>query len=279
MNYADLRVRVRGLILAIAGAIIAVIAIRVGLDLLGASKDNVVVNFIVNLSNFFITPFNGLVELPDTVGLKFINTDAIIAAIVYGLGAIAISEIITGFMYENVEDIIQNIVDGLFKVVEFLLLIRIVFQLFGIFNIPTAPQFVHSIYGLTDWSQGIISATPPFLSGKIDISAMIALAIIVILDLLAERFLNSLFKQVRSAYKSVTTTTTKIIKPVVERKEKVVVPAAPAPQPMHQSIVINVPVQPAAAPGSAPAPMPNVTVRNVAPAPDKSLGIIHHQEG
>ncbi len=249
MNYADLRVKVRGFILAIAGAIIALIAIRIGLDLLGASKENVIVNFIISLSDIFIKPFNGLVELPDTIGLKFINTDAIIAAIVYGLAAIAISEIITGFLYENLEDIIQNIVDGLFKVIEFLLLIRIVFQLFGIFNVPAAPTFVHSIYGLTEWSQGIVLKVN-FLTGYIDLSAIIALVIVVVVDLLAERFLNSIFKQVRGAYKSVTTTTTRIIKPISEKRR-------PAAQPVAQ---------------------PNVTIHNTQPAPDKSLGVIH-QEG
>lgn len=247
MNFAEVRARIRAVIFAITGFISAFLFLRIILDLISADSTNVLVSLINQITTPLISLFSNLVVLPQTGILALINTEAIIAFIVYILAAIAISEIITAFIYENFKDILQNIVDALFKVIEALLILRIVFDLFGIGLALTSPAFVKFIYTSTAWSQGILF-DQTFLSGKINLSAIISLIIIVVIDLATERFLDSLYDRVTLFVKE-----SKIALPKVRITN--ILPSAgkvkssnsettsqKAAQPIQQNIIINVPV-------------------------------------
>ncbi|MEP7103417.1 MAG: hypothetical protein ABI721_01760 [Candidatus Dojkabacteria bacterium] len=202
---ADLRYRVRALILGVAGLIAAILVIRILVQMVGASTGNILIDAIYSVSNFFIYPFANAVSVPSGVALPNINVDALIAIAIYVLLAIAISEIITAFLYDNITDIIQNFVDGIFKVIELLLFIRIILDLFNLYNRINAPSFILSIFALTDWTQGIIQGIP-VLNGMLNISAIIALIIVVLLDIFSERFLASILDGAGKVTKTVTTT-------------------------------------------------------------------------
>lgn len=236
---AELRYRIRAIILGIAGLIVALLFIRILLQLLGASTANTIVNFFFGLSEIFIQPFRNAVTLPPGTPLQILNIDALVAIGIYVLGAIALSEIITAFLYDTAEDIIQNLVDAVFKVIEFLIFIRIVLDLFAIFDRRVAAAFIQNIYNLTDWASNLINPMP-IGSGSLNVSAIIVLSIVVILDIFTERFLASIFTNISGAVRRVDIK--KVIN-VIPKPQR----AAPPPPPQPQNIVINIP---------APPPMP-----------------------
>ncbi len=253
----ELRTQFRAIVFGITGIIVAFLLFRVGVDLIGASTSNPLVGFIHTVSNFFISPFAGIIVLP--IGtFSNLNVDALLSAGIYILAAIAFTEIVTAFMQDTLEEIIQNVVDAIFKFVEFLLILRIVFELFGVLDNASSPAFVRAVYGLTGWSQGVLFRIG-FGNGFVDFSAIICLVIVAVLDLLCERFLASLFKQVTKL-----TETVRVKRefrspppPSATRVESTINHAPymiPPQQPLHQNITINVPV-------------PNQVIQPVIPVP------------
>lgn len=203
----ELRYRVRAFILGIAGVISAVLVLRILVQMLGGNPTNVIVSALYGISNIFITPFAGAVQVPAGT-LPGINIDALVAIGIYIFIAIALSEVITAFFYDNATDIIQNFVDGIFKVLEILLFVRIILDLFSLYDRINSPVFIKSIFSLTDWTQGIIQGIPVF-NGVLNISAIIALIILVVIDIFTERFLASILTGVGSATTTVTRTVTR----------------------------------------------------------------------
>jgi len=241
MDLANARTQIRAVIFSIAGIIIAIIFFRISFEILGASRSGIVAELVYGLSDWFINPFVGTVQLPETSSFRILNIDAIVAMGVYMLGAIALSEILTAFLYDKFEEIIQNFVDGIFKVIEFLLFLRIVFDLFGVVIRESIPDFVRSIYSLTEWAQGILF---PIQIGamKINVSTIIVLVIVVVFDLLCERFIASIFKNFNQGV-SVVTTTVKEVK-VPAPKINIHLPKISRKEPPPPNITINIPVPP-----------------------------------
>lgn len=217
------RIKVRSIILALTGILITVLALRVTLDLVRADSENVFVTTIESISDPLIDPFLGIIEVSSDSGLSDLNIDAIFAILVFALLGIAVSKIVTSFMYDDISDIIINFIDAIFKVVEFLILLRIVFYFFKILP-PSLSSFVKTTYDLTEWTQ-FVGIKPDILPDRLDWSAIIVLVIIVILDLITENILQGFFKGALESYKKV----------VVKRN---------TPKPIQQypaNIIVNVP--------------------------------------
>lgn len=264
MDYADIRTKIRAVILTSVGVIVALLFLRVALDLISASENNILVGLINSITDFFSSPFKNVIEIPEDTGIDNLNVDALVAALVYVLGGIALSEIVTAFVYEKFEDIFQNFVDGLFKILEFLILLRIVFYFFDIgLNRSIAPSFIKLVYDLTEWTQSTgLGIT--FLDEYLDWNAIIILIIIVVLDLLAERFLDSIFKRIETTYTK--------IKPQAKPRPAAPVASVQAPIPQPQQIIVNVPMPPVQqVPVQVPQPAPqqpqplNVNITNPIP--------------
>lgn len=218
----DLRIKVRAIILSITGFIAALLVIRIFLDIIDASSANSLVELIRDITDFFIEPFKGIV----TTNIESnMNWDAFVALLMIVLIGILISEIVTAFLYERVSDIIQNVVDTIFKVIEFFIFLRLIFDFFRIEN---TNGFINTVYSLTDWTRGITDAT--FLNGRLYWSTLIVLIIVAFLDVVTESLLNSLFKQLN-----------------LGTKKTVVKQTVVAPQPVHTNTIYApgpVPVQP-----------------------------------
>lgn len=194
MELDVLRSRIRAVIFAILGIIEAFLFLRITLDLISADSSNGIVSLVSQITSVFIFPFEGLITLPQSGILMFINEAAIIAFIVYILVAIALSEFITSFLFDNFKDVFQNFVDAIFKFLESFLILRILFDLFAVGLNLESPLFVKVIYGSTEWAQGVIFEQP-FLSGRINLSTLLWLIIIIVIDLLTERFVDGVFIQ------------------------------------------------------------------------------------
>lgn len=78
----------------VAGLIIALLALRVLLLLLGANRDNGFVDLIYALSGVFAAPFTGIFPTP-TYGQSFFDTASVVAIVVYALIAWGIAKLFT----------------------------------------------------------------------------------------------------------------------------------------------------------------------------------------
>jgi len=78
----------------IGGVIIALLALRVLLQLFGANQSSDFVNFIYGLSGVFAAPFFGMFGEP-TFGSSHLDTSALAAIIVYALVTVGLAKLLT----------------------------------------------------------------------------------------------------------------------------------------------------------------------------------------
>ncbi len=78
----------------IGGAIIALLALRFVLALLGAAEGNGFVDFVYGLSSVFVSPFFGIFGEP-TYGASQLETSTLVAIIVYALLTVGIGKLFT----------------------------------------------------------------------------------------------------------------------------------------------------------------------------------------
>ena len=78
----------------VGGVILALLTVRLILQLLGANQASDFVNFVYGLSGIFVVPFAGIFGEP-TFGASHFETSALVAIIVYGLITIGIAKLIT----------------------------------------------------------------------------------------------------------------------------------------------------------------------------------------
>lgn len=91
---ADSRVVASRVVWYIAGFIIALLAIRMILLMLGANRDSGFVDFIYALSGFFAAPFAGIFPAP-TYGQFFFDTASLVGIVVYALIAWGVAKLLT----------------------------------------------------------------------------------------------------------------------------------------------------------------------------------------
>lgn len=198
----EIRSRVRAFIFGVTAVIVAILVFRIGLDLMGGDASVPFLKVLFDVSDFFINPFYGLIDLNVGGVTSSLNFNAMLALGIYIISAVILVEIITGFLYDNLEDIIQNIVDGLFKLVEFVLFLRIVFELFALTSREVLPGFVNFVFGLTNWTQGFLFDIRVG-DGSIDLGAIVILVLVILLDIASGRMVRSIFEYRRkSATKS-----------------------------------------------------------------------------
>lgn len=188
----DLRVRLRTVILGITGLIVVFLIFRIILEILEANQGNFLISFFFSVSSFFLVPFLGAVPTEIASVIPQLNFDAVIAILIYIFIGIGISEVMTAFLYDTGEEIIIHFLDGLLKIVEFLVFFRIVIDLFGLFPRAVAPGFIQFVYNATDWSTGIFAGIK-VASGTVNISSIFILLILIVMDIYLERSLRGAF--------------------------------------------------------------------------------------
>ncbi len=190
MELPDIRGRIRAVIFLIVSFIVLFFILRILFQYFELENQGLI-GLIYSISDFFLSPFNGLVSIPFDGFLQKINFDCVIGMIIYSIFSIAISELITSFFFETFKDVFQNFLDALYKIVEAFLFLRIVLELFGIGVTTNSPAIITIIYSTTEWSQGNLFEIS-FLNGSIDLSAILVLVIVIILDIYTERIVDRL---------------------------------------------------------------------------------------
>jgi uncharacterized protein YggT (Ycf19 family) len=79
----------------VGGVIMALIALRILLSLLGANRGNAFASLIYNLSYPFVAPFFGLFNYRMQYGVSRFEFESLIALIVWGLITVAIARLVS----------------------------------------------------------------------------------------------------------------------------------------------------------------------------------------
>ncbi len=169
---------------SLIGVISAILLIRFVIDQLETNEDHGLIAFLITISEGFVSPFKEI--LPETSNFPIV-LDAGFAVLIYIIWGVLLSIFIASFFQESRKEIFKDSTDSVFKFVESLLVIRILSDFFGL-NSET--PFIELINNLTLWSDGVIRRE--IFDGRLNISAMVTLLIIVILDLIAERIIDML---------------------------------------------------------------------------------------
>jgi hypothetical protein len=186
----NLRETIRNLIYLAIGFINTFLVLKITIDIAQITEQSFVVNLINSISGIFDSPFRNIIEIKNPA-LSAINTAALIGVGVYSVTGFLLAKIITGFLYDNLEDIVQNFVDGLFKIFEFIVILRILFELFAVLPATRSSEFVTTIFGLSEWTQSLLFRLP-FGDGYINLSAIIWLLVLIFFDVISERYLAKL---------------------------------------------------------------------------------------
>lgn len=78
----------------VGGVIIALLAVRMLLQLLGANQGNGFVDFVYALSGIFVMPFYGIFGEP-TFGQSHFETSTLVAIVVYALLTVGVGKLMT----------------------------------------------------------------------------------------------------------------------------------------------------------------------------------------
>ena len=86
------------LIWLLFGALEVLIALRIGLKLIGANPESPIVAMIYGFTSLFLVPFVGLIESP-TVGSMVLEISSLFAIAVYALIAVALERLVWLIFY------------------------------------------------------------------------------------------------------------------------------------------------------------------------------------
>lgn len=80
------------------GTLVALIALRIGLKLIGANPESPIVGLIYGFTQLFLFPFEGLIASP-TVGSMVLELSSMFAILIYGLIAWVVERIVWLIFY------------------------------------------------------------------------------------------------------------------------------------------------------------------------------------
>jgi hypothetical protein len=181
----------KSIIYSIFGVVSSIISIRLLLLFLAVGSTPFV-RFWMNFSYLFVGLWDGIYE-NIIIEKSVIEIYSLIAILFYLIFGILIERSIKNIANEDSKNIVSSIIDIIFKVIEFVLATRFFFRLFVA---STDSLFVRIIYGLSNFIYapfaGIIG---DIVIDKvvIEISTLLILVIIIIIDVATENLVNSIF--------------------------------------------------------------------------------------
>lgn len=249
MNAKQIKNILKGIVLFIFGLFEIILLIRVLLRLIGASTKSSFVTFWYNLSAPLFRPFEGTVTDLGS-GNIVLEINSLIAIIIFAVIALAVLNIIFGFLEDRVNDKVKSLIETVFKIVESILGLRLVFKIVG----AGKSGFITLLYAISSpFYEPFKGILPSFGHGKIvfETATFIALVIIIIIDYASDKLLDEVFKDNGGGQNKQVN-----IQPQ---------PVQPAPQQNVVSQPVQ-PVQPVQQPASVSStPTPTVNVYNAPP--------------
>ncbi len=216
------------MIFAITGLLVVTIILRFFLVLFAASSDHFVSKLIIGMTDPLLVPFDGMFAETGFGSLQ-VQFEMIVAAIFYIFAGILFSSFVLSFLQEKVGKILIELLDVVFKSLEFILLARLLLKMFGI---APGSAFVNTIFINTEWVAGLLPSVD-LLGGILEFSTLFILVGVVILDLVTEGAFEAGEKKSNNLDLMMAAQTT------------VIAPPPPNPNRQHaqpQNITINIPV-------------------------------------
>ena len=195
MSDSTIKAQIRAVVFGIFGLIVAVVLIRIVLKLVGANPDASLVRFWYDFTNFFVGLFRNTYPLLQDSLLKInIELFSVMALIFYMLLAFLVQKAFVSFTEPDAVEISKSIIDSIFKIVEFLLILRFVFKLTGASVVSPFVPFIYSASAVVyEPFRGILPTINVGNTGiVIESSTLIAIIIIVIFDAVFEGVIDNL---------------------------------------------------------------------------------------
>lgn len=175
----------RNIIFFVFGLIIFILALRFLFDIVGISDS---LGWFVSFSDTFIDPFRNIVGRLD-FGTRTLDLTVLFSIFSYLMLATLLEQLLLAFFYEDLRIIFIEIVVSVFKLIEYLVLYRIVIRLGDMDGISSLKS---DIYRWSDIFVSPLNFIPSLRVGafEIDFAAITILVLVVILDILIEIFLT-----------------------------------------------------------------------------------------
>jgi hypothetical protein len=191
VEFLKIRSQIRSIGFSIVAVLAFVLFLRISFELIDANKQNGFVNAVYVFTDYLVAPFDKAIVLDQKSDLKPFDFDAFLALVTYVVFGLILIDIITGLFYEELRDILKNIIDAFFKLIEFVLLLRVLFEIFEVgFPGTFSPFAVKFIYDITDWSDFV---DIDFIWKNLSWGPLIMLIIFAVFDIITEQLLDSLF--------------------------------------------------------------------------------------
>lgn len=198
MNLEFLKVKLKVGVYITVSVIVAIIIVRVLLKLLGANEVSQFAVFWYDLSNYFVGVFEGIypVIAPDASNLIF-ETHSVVAIIVYTLLAGILSKSLTSISATSTINRVKEILDVIFKMIEFFLGFRFILKLTGASETANFVQFIYSASSIVH--KPFTGLLPTYEFGAdatflLEISTLIAIVVTIIFDVLSDILISTIKK-------------------------------------------------------------------------------------
>jgi len=187
----NIQSNLRTIIYSIFALIIGFVLIRLLLKIIGANPDNQFAEFWYTFTDIFVEPWAMI--YPNVIsGGMIIEVYSVVAILFYIIISIVVTKSASSPFEDSRKLAIAELVDSMFKVVEFLLITRFIFKITAA---STSAPFVRIIYDLS-WIvyEPFATLIPAveFQGAKFEISTLAALIIVIILDMVTEQLVFSI---------------------------------------------------------------------------------------
>jgi hypothetical protein len=198
MNLESIKVKLKVGVYITLSIIVAIIIVRVLLKLLGANEVSQFAVFWYDLSYYFVSVFEGIypVIAPDASNLIF-ETHSVVAVIVYTLLAGILSKSLTSISATSAINRVKEVLDVIFKVIEFFLGFRFLLKLTGASESADFVQFIYSASNIV--YKPFTGLLPTYEFGGdstflLEISTLIAIVVVIIFDVLSDILISTIKK-------------------------------------------------------------------------------------
>ena len=229
MNLESIKVKLKVGVYITLSVIVAVIIVRILLKLLGANEVSQFAVFWYDLSYYFVGVFEGIypVIAPNASNLIF-ETHSVVAVIVYTLLAGILSKSLTSISATSTINRVKEVLDVIFKVIEFFLGFRFILKLTGASETADFVQFIYSASSIV--YKPFTGLLPTYEFGAnatflLEISTLIAIVVVIIFDVLSDIMISTIKKASLSAPTQVKKPETNL--PLTE--QKLAQPVTPPP--------------------------------------------------
>jgi hypothetical protein len=76
-----------------------VIMLRFTFLLLGANEKNILVKYVIDYSDFLVTPFKGILDSDWNIGKFFVEVDSLVSLLIYMILGFGLSQLVKMFSY------------------------------------------------------------------------------------------------------------------------------------------------------------------------------------